>query len=207
MAEYLKLPEVAHRLGVSEKTARRYVKSGAIPSVFIGGAYRVSEADLEKFLESAKVDPGKVTAPPSQPDFNGLLQEERRRAQLGEIWEGYREERQGVEHYLERWERWLETGGIPEEAVREFLVAASAFYPVLRGLAINELTAISVVLDIEPAPYLPDEAKTESSILPLVDRYWELGRRFTEIWHERFPEEPPADLGARREEHLRRKVG
>jgi excisionase family DNA binding protein len=75
MAEYLKLTEVARRLGVSEKTARRYVKSGALPSVFIGGAYRVSEGDLEEFLENAKVDPGKVLAS-SQPSFNGLLEEE-----------------------------------------------------------------------------------------------------------------------------------
>ena len=58
MAEQLKLLEVAKRLGVSEKTARRYVKSGAIPSVFVGGAYRVSEEDLEAFLQGAKVTPG-----------------------------------------------------------------------------------------------------------------------------------------------------
>lgn len=58
MVEYLKLPEVARRLDVSEKTARRYVKSGALPSVFIGNAYRVSEEDLEKYLRRAKVQPG-----------------------------------------------------------------------------------------------------------------------------------------------------
>src|SRR5215208_1957388 len=62
VAEQWKLPEVARRLGVSEKTARRYVKSGALPSVFIGGAYRVSKGDLEEFLENAKVDPGKAPA-------------------------------------------------------------------------------------------------------------------------------------------------
>ncbi len=69
MAEYLKLPELARRLGVSEKTARRYVKAGALPSVFIGNAYRVSEEDLEEYLRDARVQPGdldpKVTAPPS----------------------------------------------------------------------------------------------------------------------------------------------
>jgi excisionase family DNA binding protein len=75
VAEYLKLTEVARRLDVSEKTARRYVKSGALPSVFIGGAYRVSEGDLEEFLDNAKVDPGKAPAS-SQPSFNGLLEEE-----------------------------------------------------------------------------------------------------------------------------------
>lgn len=82
MAEQLKLPVVARRLGVSEKTARRYVKSGALPSMFVGGAYRVSEEDLKGFLEGAKVTPsgGPPKAPASlqQPSFNGLLEEERR---------------------------------------------------------------------------------------------------------------------------------
>jgi excisionase family DNA binding protein len=73
VSEYLKLPEVARRLDVSEQTARRYIKSGALPSVFIGGAYRVSEEDLEAFVEAAKVTSGggspKAQAPP--PDFEG----------------------------------------------------------------------------------------------------------------------------------------
>jgi excisionase family DNA binding protein len=62
-AEYVKIPELAHRLDVSEKTARRYVKEGKLPSVFIGGAFRVSEEDLKEFLEGAKVDPGIAQAP------------------------------------------------------------------------------------------------------------------------------------------------
>jgi excisionase family DNA binding protein len=62
-AEYVKIPELAHRLDVSEKTARRYVKEGKLPSVFIGGAFRVSEEDLKEFLEGAKVNPGKAQAP------------------------------------------------------------------------------------------------------------------------------------------------
>jgi excisionase family DNA binding protein len=58
-----KLPEAAHELGVSEKTVRRYVKSGELPASFIGGAYRISELDLKKFKQDARVDPGKVGAP------------------------------------------------------------------------------------------------------------------------------------------------
>ncbi len=86
MADYLKLPEVARRLDVSEKTARRMVKSGSLPAVFIGGAYRISEEALAEFLENAKVEPGKAQAPPSpeQPNFNGLLEEERRLSRFSE---------------------------------------------------------------------------------------------------------------------------
>lgn len=78
MAEYLKLPEVARRLDVSEKTARRYVKSGVLPSVFIGNAYRVNEEDLQEYLRNAKVEPGKVPRrSPYEPTLLNGLEEER----------------------------------------------------------------------------------------------------------------------------------
>lgn len=59
----LKLAGVAQHLDVSLDTARRYVKSGKIPSTFIGGAYRVSEEDLEAFVASRKSDAPKANAP------------------------------------------------------------------------------------------------------------------------------------------------
>jgi excisionase family DNA binding protein len=87
LADYLKIPEVARRLDVSEPTVRRMVKGGKLPSVFVGGAYRVSEADLAEFLENAKVEPGKAEAPSSQRSlFNGG--EEERRASL-RSWVGF----------------------------------------------------------------------------------------------------------------------
>jgi excisionase family DNA binding protein len=104
VAEYLKLTEVARRLDVSEKTARRYVKSGALPSVFIGGAYRVSEGDLEEFLDNAKVDPGKAPAS-SQPSFDGLLEEEQR-DYGGRVWERINL----LDAAAEQWQRFVDEG-------------------------------------------------------------------------------------------------
>jgi excisionase family DNA binding protein len=74
VAEYLKLPEVARRLGISEKTARRMVKGGKLPALFIGNAYRVTEEDLATYLGNAKVDPGKAPRHSSfEPSlFNGI---------------------------------------------------------------------------------------------------------------------------------------
>jgi excisionase family DNA binding protein len=83
MDEYVKIPEVSRRLDVSEKTARRYVKSGALPSTFMGGAYRVSEADLEKFMEGARVAPGKESAPSVQPPEAGGAERQERLDALG----------------------------------------------------------------------------------------------------------------------------
>ena len=81
MADYLKIPEVARRLDVSEPTVRRMVKGGKLPSVFIGGAYRISEEDLAEYIESARVTPGKAQRRSSvEPSFNDALEDERRAA-------------------------------------------------------------------------------------------------------------------------------
>jgi excisionase family DNA binding protein len=61
MAGYLKIPELARQLDISEQTARRMVKDGRIPSVFVGGAYRVEKGDLRNYLMAARV---KVDASP-----------------------------------------------------------------------------------------------------------------------------------------------
>src|SRR5436190_2128920 len=58
MSSHLKLPEVALRLGISEKTARRYIKSGALPSIFVGNAYRVHPDDLDAFVKRTSVSHG-----------------------------------------------------------------------------------------------------------------------------------------------------
>jgi excisionase family DNA binding protein len=117
LADYLKIPEVARRLDVSEPTVRRMVKSGKLPSVFIGGAYRISEEDLAEYIEGARVTPGKVPAS-SQPSFNGLLEEDRRatiRDQLAS-WRGMHEESAA------RWARALE-----REPAFDSVDAAAAF--------------------------------------------------------------------------------
>jgi transcriptional regulator with XRE-family HTH domain len=173
------------------------------------GKRNPSAATLEKVaraLEVEVVDLFPKAPASSQPDFNGLLGEEQRRTELEEVRESFLEDCAPAGDYIMRWERWLDTGGIPEEAVREFLVAASALYPALLGLLRDELTAIVGVLGIKVVDELPDEAKAESAILPLVNRYWELGRKLTEVWNERFPEkENVVDLEAmRREPRLRR---
>ena len=86
MADYLKIPEVARRLDVSEPTVRRMVKGGKLPSVFIGGAYRVSEHDLEDYLESARVIPGKAQAP--QPSLEDAAQSEAIQEALAVLFRG-----------------------------------------------------------------------------------------------------------------------
>lgn len=94
VSSYLKLPEVAMRLGISEKTARRYIKSGALPSIFVGNAYRVHPDDLAAFVRQesaghatmAGVETPKAQAPPSiEPSINDVLKEEKRREELDNL--------------------------------------------------------------------------------------------------------------------------
>lgn len=46
MNEYLTVEELAKLLRVHKNTAYRYVRSGVVPSIRIGGRWRVKESDL-----------------------------------------------------------------------------------------------------------------------------------------------------------------
>ncbi len=106
MADYLKIPEVARQLDVSEPTVRRMVKGGKLPSVFVGGAYRISETDLEEYLENARVIPGKAPAPsPPEPSFDDVLDEERR-YHGSRIWERINL----LERAADQWQLFLDEG-------------------------------------------------------------------------------------------------
>ncbi len=52
--EYMSLEEVAEMLGVTYQLIYRLVRSGELPAVRLGKLYRVSKADLDKYLERSK---------------------------------------------------------------------------------------------------------------------------------------------------------
>ena len=49
-AAYLRAGEIAHLLGVSERTTRRLIASKELPSVKVCGSRLVARADLERLL-------------------------------------------------------------------------------------------------------------------------------------------------------------
>jgi len=63
MAEFMKIPEAARRLELSERTVRRHIKRGELSSVFLGGVYRIEEEDLEAFVEGRRVKPPQAQVP------------------------------------------------------------------------------------------------------------------------------------------------
>ncbi len=46
--------EAAEVLGVTDRTVRSLVKTGALPAVRFGGSVRIDPRDLRKFIENAK---------------------------------------------------------------------------------------------------------------------------------------------------------
>lgn len=53
---FLTAAEAAERMRVSKMTVYRLIRSGKLPAVQIGKAYRVREDDLEGFLDSSYVN-------------------------------------------------------------------------------------------------------------------------------------------------------
>ena len=197
MIKQLKLTEVAQRLGVSEKTARRYVKAGVLPSVFVGNAYRVDERDLEEYLERARVTPGKAPAPPPQRSlFNGL--EEERRRTFVQSCRQYAQTR--AEHYERRLAE-AQEGGVfaGREGARILFEAALEEYDELRPLFGRDLAYLL-------AEGLPDyEASrfsglTVVALFPLAETVERIADRAAELAET---EAQKAEVERRREEMRR----
>jgi excisionase family DNA binding protein len=78
------LSEVAGLMGVSERTVRRWIKSGRLKAYKPGRDYRIPETGLRAFIEESEVSP-KAQAPLSpEPSFNDVLKEERRFSMFAE---------------------------------------------------------------------------------------------------------------------------
>jgi excisionase family DNA binding protein len=71
----LSLSAVAGTLGVSERTVRRWIKSGKLRAYKPGRDYRIPESAVRTLVEESEIPPKAPAS--SQPSFNGLLEEER----------------------------------------------------------------------------------------------------------------------------------
>lgn len=55
-SKFLTASEAAERMRVSKMTVYRLIRSGKLPAVQIGKAYRVRERDLEGYLDASYVN-------------------------------------------------------------------------------------------------------------------------------------------------------
>jgi excisionase family DNA binding protein len=149
MAEYVKIPGMARRLDVSETTARRYIKTGKLPSIFIGGAYRVTEQDLARYIEAAKVThhPKAEASPSSRPlplFSDGETQEERRAIEA-------------LDTHLGKLEEALDRGEMDREAATLHLYIVQVVGPTI--------------------PALMDNVAVDTALRPMAERFLSLSRR------------------------------
>ena len=78
MEEHLSLGEAARHLDISERTARRWIKSGKLRAYKPGRDYWIPESAIREVVEESVVRP-KTEAPPLQDTlFNGVSEQERR---------------------------------------------------------------------------------------------------------------------------------
>jgi putative molybdopterin biosynthesis protein len=52
---YFTVEEVAERLKVSHMTVYRWIKAGKLGAYKLGGEFRITERDIERFLEASRI--------------------------------------------------------------------------------------------------------------------------------------------------------
>ena len=201
--EHLSLAEAAERLGISERTARRWINSGKLRAYKPGRDYRIPESAIREAVEGSEVRP-KVSAPPSQEKLfeNGRIEEERREA-LEILFDNLRIHLTGT---ADRWIHEAETGLLlwSEDAAIVFGIevnsqarhlygfVSEALEPALEGLlsgtltlrgeqrkliqAVEHLTkAVETVNEAADAVAPPREPTAEdwAAAIPILGRVWD----------------------------------
>lgn len=60
LGPYFKTSELADLFKITARSVQRYIKSGDIEAIEVGGGYRVHEKEVQKFAESRKVGKKKM---------------------------------------------------------------------------------------------------------------------------------------------------
>lgn len=59
--DWLNTEEAAKRLGITTRTLYRFMDQGRLPSYRFGRVFRLKVADVEKFIEDCRVQPGTLS--------------------------------------------------------------------------------------------------------------------------------------------------
>jgi excisionase family DNA binding protein len=68
IADTVRLPEAAKRLGMPQTTLRGMVADGRLPAVKVGGRLRVYPADIDKLAQPVEPKPKPAPPPPAPPE-------------------------------------------------------------------------------------------------------------------------------------------
>lgn len=70
----LSLDEVASRLGIHIKTARRQVREGRLPAIRVGRQYRIPSIELERLMDPAAAKPAEAVRRERHVDVSTIVQ-------------------------------------------------------------------------------------------------------------------------------------
>src|SRR5215211_4202344 len=200
---HVPLSTVAGRLGVSERTVRRWIKAGKLRATRPGRDYRIPESALRELIEEGEVSPkesGRSSPEPSL--FNGL--EEERREALEILFDNLRIHITGT---ADRWIRaaetdyafWSEDAAIAfsiemrDEAAHLYGFVSEALEPALESLFAGTLTLRSeqrkLIQAVEHLNRAVEMAnKTADAVAPPrepTDEDWAAFAEFAEkLWEE-----------------------
>jgi excisionase family DNA binding protein len=139
--EHLSLADAAERMGISERTARRWIKSGKLRAYKPGRDYWIPESALTELVEESKVNPKAPAS--SQPSFNGLLEEERRPAFLA----------RGVAAAADKWDATVSNPDASPHEVSAAVDAALGLGEALAGEALAGQLGEPPALGYSPNPW------------------------------------------------------
>lgn len=182
---HIPLSTVAGRLGVSERTVRRWIKAGKLRAYRPGRDYRIPESALRKFVEESEVDPKAPGRSSPQPSLNDALEDLR---STTERFGGYHAIQKAVDEYREQWEKRLAEGDFDKAALEEAGRALKAFWPAVTAAVYAEMgegTRWGVQ---------PEEAAAQSVLLPAIQRFQALCDRVNRTYREKY--EPAATVYA-----------
>ncbi len=127
---HVPLSTVAGRLGVSERTVRRWIQSGKLKATRPGRDYRISESAVKALIEEGEVSPKVESSSPEPSLFNGI--DDERREDVYTPWLEF------ANRYADRWEQRIAEGAFDVGAVYEFIGTLEDLGPVLSRLGLQE---------------------------------------------------------------------
>jgi excisionase family DNA binding protein len=121
---HLSLSEVAGLMGVSERTVRRWIKSGKLTAYKPGRDYRIPESSVREFVEDSEISPKGLRRSSLEPSlFNGL--EDERREVIGTTWLAF------VSRFVNRWDEKARTGNFDLGQLKEFVGVVDGLFETL----------------------------------------------------------------------------
>jgi excisionase family DNA binding protein len=157
---HLSLSEVAGLMGVSERTVRRWIKSGKLKAYKPGRDYRIPESAIREFVEGSEISPIALRRSSLEPTlFNGL--EEERRESIYGPWLEY------ANRLADRWEARIATGDFDLGNVNEFLLTLDSLLPTLSRLEKEEWAILPKEQQDEYLKY----SNTSTAMLRLAHLY------------------------------------